>query len=376
MNLSQFESPTPLYSGRGETALALAVLPLAFFHTLLECLSGSRAIPGQPWPYMLLLSGFSAVALGAVLFLATPAGDRLVRRLLAAKRLFCLSVLPVVYVGCYLLLLRLLNLPQLYTHALAMQRRPWSSLSLPVFLALAAVLLTAGCYAGLRLASRDAAATPPADRFFGWRQLCWVLPAVIPYLILQRHLPLLWCFTTPVAVLVMIYATGLGREYFGFSLVPRSLREFLTVLVLLAVGLSAFLLITMLSGSIAYTGTLWNSDWITWYKAAFMWLVIVGISEEVIFRCGILTLIAAYMDRRTKKTDSPALWGHYPRLGAVLLTSVLFGVAHLYRGVTFAMLAFIASLLYSLSFVIGKSLSGPVLLHGILNVLILRNFQL
>ena len=88
MNLSQFESPTPLYSGRGETALALAVLPLAFLHTLLECLYGSRAIPGQPWPYMLLLSGFSAVALGAVLFLATPAGDRLVRRLLAAKRLY------------------------------------------------------------------------------------------------------------------------------------------------------------------------------------------------------------------------------------------------------------------------------------------------
>ena len=39
-------------------------------------------------------------------------------------------------------------------------------------------------------------------------------------------------------------------------------------------------------------------------------------------------------------------------------------------------LAFLASLLYGLAFAGGKSLFGPVLLHGLLNVLILKNFQL
>ena len=374
MNLSQFETPTPPYSGRGETALALTVLPLAFLHSLLESLYGARAIPGQPWPYMLLLAAFSAIALCSVLFLATPPGERRIRQLLADRRLLFVAALPVAYVGLYLLLLWLLGLPQLYTHALAMTRQPWSRLPAPVFLVLAGSLLTAGFYGGLRLALRHASAVN-SERYFGWRQLGFVAGAVLPYLLLQQQLPLLWCFTTPVAVVVMVYATGLGREYFSFSLVPRSLREFLQVLLLLVVGLAAFLLITLLSGSITYTGILWNSDWATQYKATFMWLVIVGISEEVIFRCGILTLIAVALARRAKKSGA-GVWGDYPRLSAVLLTSVLFGVAHLYRGVTFATLAFIASLLYSLSFVVGKSLSGPVLLHGVLNVLILRNFQL
>ena len=121
MNLSQFETPPPPYSGRGETALALAVLPLAFLHSLLESLYGSRAIPGQPWPYILLLAAFSAVALTSVLFLATPPGERRIRQLLADRRLLFVAALPVAYVGLYLLAAGgCWALPQLYTHALAM----------------------------------------------------------------------------------------------------------------------------------------------------------------------------------------------------------------------------------------------------------------
>lgn len=360
MNLSQLEDPAPPYDGRGEVALALWVVPLAFFHTVLESMYGSRAIPGQPVLYILLLAAFSALALSTVLFLATPGGERWIRRRLAQRRLFFLSFLPVAYIGVYLLLLHLLGLPELHTHALAKLGRPWSQLPLPVFLVLAACLLTAGFYGGLRLAVRN------ADRYFNVRQLGCVILAALPYLLLQTQLPLVWCFTTPVAVIVLVYATGLGREYFGFSFVPRSFREFGLALVFLTAGMFAFLLITVFSGSITYTGKLWNSHWTTQYNAAFMWLVIVGISEEVLFRCGLLTLLAAWLARRMR----------YPRLNAVLLTSVFFGVAHLYRGVAFASLAFIASLLYSLSFLAGKSLFGPVLLHGVMNVLILRNFQL
>lgn len=374
--LNRIEEPTPTYSGRGEMALALVVLPLAFLHLLLQGLYGSRAVPGEPWPYLLLHAGFGAVALDSVLLLATPWGGRLIRGLLEQRRLFLLAALPAAYTAIYLLLLRLLGLPQLHSHALAMVKPPWSQLPLLLFLFLSALLLTAGLYAGLRLALRSAAAA--AERGFRLRQLGCVAVAVLPYLLLQEHLPLVWCFTTPAAVLVMVYATGLGREYFGFSLVPRSRREFGTVLLLLAAGLSLFLLIASLSGSIRYTGTLWRSGWIAQYNAAFMWLTIVGISEEVIFRCGLLTLIAVWIARKpvAGATDRASFWSRHPRLGAVLLTSVLFGVAHLYRGPLFASLAFIASLLYGLSFVAGKSLSGPVLLHGVLNVLILRNFQL
>ena len=131
MNFSQIEKPRPPYSGRGEMALALAVLPLAFLHTLLESLYGSRAIPGQPWPYILLLSAFSAVAICSVLFLATPTGESWIRRMLDEKRLAIIAALPGAYVGLYLLLIRLLDLPQLHTHALAMTRQPWSLLPLP-----------------------------------------------------------------------------------------------------------------------------------------------------------------------------------------------------------------------------------------------------
>lgn len=360
MNLSQFEEPTPPYNGNGEMVLAISVLPFAFLHVLLESLYGSRAIPGQPWLYILLLGSFSALALSTVLLLATPGGDRWIRRMLTDQRLLLLSFLPVGYAGSYLLVLRLLGLPQLTTHALAKIGQPWSQLPLPVFLVLAGCLLTAGFYGGLRLALAK------QTRCFSVRQLGCVILAALPYLLLQTHLPLLWCFTTPVAVIVMVYATGLGREHFGFSFVPRSLREIGAALVFLAAGLAAFLLITIFSGSITYTGKLWNSPWTTQYNAAFMWLVIVGISEEVLFRCGLLTLLAAWLTHRIR----------HPRLNAVLLTSVFFGVAHLYRGVAFASLAFIASLLYGLSFVAGKNLFGPVLLHGVMNVLILRNFQL
>lgn len=380
--LDRLEQPSTAFGGRGEMALVLAVLPLAFLHTLLDSLYGVRAVPGQSPLYLLLLSGFSAVALCSVLLLATPAGERRVRRLLERQRLLPLAALPAAYIGSYLLLLWLLGLPQLHTQALAMLKRPFSQLPLPVFLALAAALLTAGPYAALKLAMRRAAAAPEAERFFGVRELGCVLLAAAPFFLLQRHLPLVWCFTTPAAVVVMVYGTGLGREAFGLSFVPRSGRDLLLTLALLAAGVVFFLLLVAVSGRITYTGRLWASPWPTIYNAAFMWLMIVGISEEVIFRSGLLTMVAAYVGRLAAKKPGAAgaaagsFLSSRSWLAAVLITSVLFGVVHLGRGPAFAALAFIASLLHGLAFVAGRSLAGPVLLHGILNVLILRNFQL
>jgi len=364
--LRHIEKPTPTYTGRGETALALSVLPLTFAYKLLDCLYGKQPIPDQPWMYIILLSAFTAVAFSSVVGLATPGGERWIRRMLAQNRLNWLAALPILFVSLFLTLLWVLGLPQLHSHALAMISEPWSQLPLPVFLILSALLLFGALRGGLVIAMKAPA------RSFGWRQLGCVLLATLPFLVLQEQLPLLWCFTTPVAVTVMVYGTGLGREYFGYSFVPRSLREALGVILLLVCGLLLFLLTTLWAGTITYTGGLWHSSGLVLYDSVFVWLLVVGISEEVIFRCGVLTLIAAIL----AKKSSLSWWGRHPRLSAVLVTSALFALSHLFRGATLFFLSFLASLLYGLAFVAGKNLFGPVLLHGLLNVLILMNFHL
>ena len=363
--LTHIETPIQPYTGSGETALAVAILPLAFVYKLLDCLYGRQPIPGQPWLYMVLLSAFTAAAFSSVFFLATPIGERWIKRMLENKRAYRLAALPILYIGFFLLILWLLDLPQLHTHALAMIASPWAQLPLPLFLFLAALFLVAGLSAGLRLIG-------PTAQSFSLRQLGCVLLATMPYLLLQEQLPLLWCFTTPVALLVLVYGTGLGREYFGDSLVPRSWQEALGVSLLLVGGLLLFLLTTFWAGTITYTGGLWHTSFVTLYDSVFVWLLIVGISEEVIFRCGVLTLIAALLARKAPSS----WWGNHPRLSAVLITSALFALSHLFRGATLFFLSFLASLLYGFAFVAGKSLFGPVLLHGLLNVLVLMNFHL
>jgi membrane protease YdiL (CAAX protease family) len=368
--LSHIESPTPAYSGYGETALAVSVLPLTFIYKLLDCLYGKQPIPGQPWLYIILLSAFTSVAFSSVFFLATPCGARRIQRMLLENRLTRLALLPILYVGLFLLTLWLLGLPQLYTHALAMITEPWSQLPLPFFLLLTALLLFSGLRGGLSLALRLSTANSASG--FGLRQLGCVLLATLPFLLLQEQLPLLWCFTTPIALLVMIYGTGLGRAYFNYSFVPTSTKGALSTLALLLGGLSIFLIANFISGAASYTGNLWHTSWVTLYDSIFVYLLIVGVSEEIIFRCGLLTLVTAQFAK--KKT--PSWYAQKPRLSAVILISILFGLVHFPRGISFAFFALLASLLYGLAFVTSKSLFGPVLLHGLLNVMVLMNFHL
>ncbi len=369
------ETATPPFSGRGETALATLVLPLTFIYKVLDSLYGKNAIAGQPWPYILLLSAFIAVAFSSVFWLATPLGARWLPKLLTKKWRPWLAALPALHVGAFLSLVWGLGLPQLSSHALAMVGEPWSQLPLPLFLFFAAVILSVSFWGGLTLADSLAlrrSGNHPEESSFGLRELGCVLLATMPFFLLQEQLPVLWCFTTPVAVSVMVYGTGLGRQTFCFSFVPRSLKEAGFILLLMASGLLLFLLVTLVAGTITYTGGLWRSGWFVIYDSLFTWLLVVGISEEIIFRCGVLTLIVGLLAQRQRT----GWWKQHPRLGAVVLTSLLFALAHLFRGATLIFLALLASLLYGLAFVAGKSLFGPVLLHGLLNVLILMNFHL
>ena len=369
------EEPVPAYSGRGEVALAVLILPLTFFYKLLDCLYGKNPLPGQSWSYIFLLSVFTALAFSSVFWLATRPGAEWVRKMLGADRRGWLAVIPALYVASFILIAWGLGLPEFSTHVLPMRSAsPWTGLPYPLFLFLAALLLGGGFWSGLYCADKLAAPREQdlQPRLFGLRDLGCVVLAVLPFLILQEQLPLLWCFTTPVAVIVMVFASGLGRESFGFSFVPRSWREAGFILLLMFSGLALFLLVSLGAGTISYTGGLWHSSGVMVFDSLFTWVFIVGISEEIIFRCGILTLIVGLLMRRQRM----GWWKQHPRLGAVIITSLLFALAHLFRGATLILLALLASLLYGLAFVAGKSLFGPVLLHGLLNVLVLMNFHL
>lgn len=360
------ESPTPVYSGRGEVALAMAVLPLTFLYKVLDCLYGKNAIPGQPWFYILLLSAFTAIAFSSVFWLATRPGAEWISLMLTPAKRILLASLPVLYVGGFILAVWGLGLPEYSTQIVAMRNAPWLTIPYPVFLGLAALLLFGGFWLGIYWAGAD-----KPDRF-GLRDLGCVVLAVLPYLVLQEQLPLLWCFTTPIAVVLMVYATGLGREYFCFSFVPRSWRETWYMMLLMAIGVLLFLAVAFFAGSINYTGALWRFNWQQLFDVFFTNLFIVGVSEEILFRSAILTVFMVHTDKLT-------MWGGNlckSRLLTVFGVSLLFGIAHFPHGLLFSFLAFWASLLYGLAFVAGKSLFGPVLLHGLLNVLVLMNFHL
>lgn len=368
------EAPVPAYSGRGEVALAVLILPLTFLYKVLDCLYGKNAISGQSWVYILLLSVFTAFAFSSVFWLATRPGTKWIRRMLGAGKLGWLAALPVLYVGSFVLIVWGLGLPEFSTQILPMRSEPWIGLSYPLFLCIVAFLLGGGFWAGLSLADKAARLRQSNLQSIplGWRDLACAVLSTLPFLVLQEQLPLLWCFTTPVAVIVMVFASGLGREYFCFSFVPRSWSETGFILLLMTVGVLFFLIVTFLTGSIRYTGSLWTIPWRQLFDVLFTNLFIVGVSEEILFRSAILNFFMVQLQKLPQFGSNMSK----SKLITVGLVSLLFGLVHFPHGLLFSFLAFWASLLYGLAFVAGKSLFGPVLLHGLLNVLVLMNFHL
>lgn len=364
--LQNLETATPDFNLRGERWLVYCLLPLSFLYKILDSLYGKNTIDNQPWPYILLLAAFTAVAFCSLFALATAPGERWVQKKITAGKAHHIALIPPVYFFSYVLLLWLGDFSQLPTHALAKIPAGLSGIPWPVVVLLSGLLMYAGLAAGIWLAMRTRSSV------FAPRHLAGVLAASLPFLVLQEFLPLVWCFTTPAAAVVMVFATGLGRRHFCFSFVPRSGREALQVCTLLACGIALFLSSTLGMGTVSYTGGLWRSSWYVVADSAFVWIFIVGVSEEIIFRCGLLTLVSDWFSGLTART-----WlSRRPRLAAVLVISLVFGLAHVSRGATMFFLSILASLLYGLAFVAGKTLFGPVMLHGMLNILVLMNFHL
>ena len=360
------EETAPEFNLRGEIWLAVAMLPLAFLYKILDCLYGKNTLPGRPWPFILLLAFFTAVAFGSLFFLATEPGGRWVQKKITAGKAWQIAIIPPVFPVSYIFLLWLSGSPLLATHALANIPAFLAPLPWPGLVLLSGGLMYAALAAGIRLARNV-----NAERFTG-RHLFAAMITALPFLLLQEILPLAWCFTTPAAAIVMVFASGLGRRHFCFSFVPRSSREALQVLALLVCGIALFLICSFAMGTVSYTGGLWHSPWFIVADSAFVWIFIVGVSEEIIFRCGLLTLVADWFTGFA----GGSLFARRPRLAAVIAISLVFGLSHVFRGATLFFLSILASLLYGLAFVAGKTLFGPVMLHGILNILVLMNFQL
>ena len=364
--LKKLESPVPEFNLRGELWLVYCLLPLSFLYKILDSLYGKNTVPGQPWLYIILLAAFTAVAFCSLFAMATAPGERWVRNRLDAGKGWHIALLPPAFLYCYFLALWLGGLPQLSTQALANIPAGLSVLPWPLTVFLAGLLMGAAVAAGISLARR----TPSSK--FRLRHLFAALVTAAPFLLLQEFLPLIWCFTTPAATLVLVFATGLGRRHFCLSFVPRSGSEALQVLALLAAGMALFLVSTLGMGTVSYTGGLWKAPWTGIADSAFVWIFIVGVSEEIIFRCGLLTLVADWFS----VLPGSSWLARQPRLASVLVISLVFGLAHVFRGATLFFLSILASLLYGLAFIAGKTLFGPVMLHGILNILVLMNFHL
>ena len=360
----RLEVAAPEFNLRGEIILAVCMLPLGFLYKILDCLYGKNAIPGEPWPYILLLSAFTAAALGSIFAMATEPGEYWIRKKLTAGKAWQIALIPPLTLCSYIFLLWLTGMPQLATHALANIPAYLTPVPWPVLVVLAGAVMYAVFAASISLARRVNAKT------FTLLHLCAVAVTTLPFLYLQEILPLVWCFTTPVSTVVLVYASGLGRRHFCFSFVPRAGREALQVLTLLVCGIAVFLISTIGLGTVTYTGSLWRSPWYVVADSTFVWIFIVGVSEEIIFRCGLLTLVADWF----AGLSGHSVFSRQPRLAAVVIISLVFGLVHIFRGATLFFLSILASLLYGLAFVAGQTLFGPVMLHGILNILVLANF--
>ena len=365
--ISLLEAPTPAFPHRAELFLALAMLPLSFLYKMLDLQFGKNAIAAGPTLYLVIVSLFTAFAFCSLFFLATSWGNRWVNSCLQKGRSHLLASIPAATLVLFFAVLWTLQLPELFTHALA--RIPSFCLSVPwpLLVASAALVLFCSLYAGIRTSIRFSS----PNRRFTFRQFTITLLSVLPFLLLQDFLPIVWCFSTPAAVIVLVFSSGLGRSHFNFSFVPRSWVEVEQAVLLIAVGLVLFLLFAQFAGSVVYTGGIFRAPAVELFDSVFVWVFIVGISEEIIFRCGLLTFVADAFARNS----SNSWFSSYPRLSAILLISLLFGLSHLFRGMTLFFLSILASLLYGLSFALGKNLFGPVLLHGILNVLVMMNFS-
>ncbi len=195
---------------------------------------------------------------------------------------------------------------------------------------------------------------------------------------LQSGFPLIWTLTVPVAGATLMITTNLGREHIHYSFVPRTGEEVVKIFYMMLLALVIFIPMALAVGFIEAT-TFLESDVRVSTLVGYIgtWVYIVGISEEFIFRCGLLILIKDGLIFWNKKKNFAGFMGKIssaPYFSAMIIAAFVFGVAHISKGVDYAFLAFLAGILYGYPFVKKKNLFGPIMLHAFVDVIAVAYF--
>jgi membrane protease YdiL (CAAX protease family) len=200
-------------------------------------------------------------------------------------------------------------------------------------------------------------------------------------MLFQTTLELSWCFSLPIAAVLMMYTTRLGREHFHFSFVPKTGDELPELINTVLFTIATFIPIAILVGFIDPADT-WNPHVTgeTLVKYMAIWIYVVGIAEEFIFRCGVLILIAdgvKYWAKKSNWEEKGGIWQKMalrPMTTGLILSAIIFGLSHAPKGWDYAFLAILAGFIYGIPFCKNKNLFGAVVLHAIVDVIAVAYF--
>lgn len=182
-------------------------------------------------------------------------------------------------------------------------------------------------------------------------------------------------------VVVWIHGTGMGRSHFGYSFEIRKTDLFyvakaiLTAICLL-VPLSLLLNFAPSKTVSAFDWRAIGSDGLFFLSYAVLFSFRVGIFEEILFRSGLMIFIRDQLQTRSHHSLSrqQLVWW------SAIVCSVIFGICHIgndpesgsalsalqYKA-TYAVLATLASMFYSLSFGETNRLWVSITIHGIVD---------
>ncbi len=177
----------------------------------------------------------------------------------------------------------------------------------------------------------------------------------------QTVLPLMWCYSLPIAVILVVNSTGFGRAHFNYSYVPKKGEEIpeLANMVLLAIitfiPLAALVKFIELGAFWQNTGT----SALTIVKYMGIWIYLTGTGEEIMFRVGLLILLRDYFSQKARHLKKDEKFGFVkkrPTLTALIVAAIIFGLAHFPKGWNYAFLAIVAGVLYGVPFCKNKNL--------------------
>lgn len=183
-------------------------------------------------------------------------------------------------------------------------------------------------------------------------------------LLASGTLPCLGSLLVVWGFIYLIFGTGLGREHFYLSFVPKS-RDFVEVVNFVLLSIVIFLPFATLVGFIDLANFTTDVSVTEFYGMVVVWAFFVGISEELLFRSGVLVLFADWF--RARGVERPRTWG-------LVVSAVLFGLAHASKGWDYALCAILAGFAYGLLFLKTRNLFGPIVLHMTVDVIAVAFF--